>query len=152
MLPAMPRRLPSLALAGAALAAVVLPLSAQAAGLPNISVWSGKTKKKQDPVTMYQTAPGKAAFFNLTVQCKIPGGTTTGQTLTLHGVPKNGKLNAKTTKALNSGASAGTLSVTTTAAAKHKAVGKVSWALPAALGGCKGSDTYSLKYSVSHGG
>lgn len=148
----MPRRLPSLALAGAALAAVALPLAAQAAAVPNISVWNGKTKQKKNLVTMYQTAPGKAAYFNLTVNCKMPDGTTTGQTLELHGVPKNGKLKAKTTKALNSGASAATLSVTTTAAAKHKAVGTVSWSLPAALGGCKGSDTYSLKYSVSHGG
>ena len=146
------RRLPTLAIAGAALAAVAPPLAAQASVIPNISVWTGKTKQKKAPITMYQTAPRKAVYFNLTVNCKMPGGTTQGQTLTLHGVPKNGKLKAKTTKALNSGAGAGTLSVSTTVAAKHKAVGKVSWALPAALGGCKGSDTYSLKYLLSHGG
>ena len=145
----MSRRLPSLALAGAALAAVALPIAAQAA-VPTIRVWNGKTEQHKDLVTIFQEAPGKAVNFSIVVSCKMPSGKTQAQTLTLRKLPKNGKVSAKTTKAL--GAAGGKLTVSTTAVAKRKAVGTATWELPAALGGCKGSDSYSLKYSISHGG
>jgi hypothetical protein len=148
----MPRRhTRSLALAGAALAAAAaLPLTAAAAGLPNISVWSGKTKQHKERITMYQESPGKAVYLSFSVSCPDASGTAQDTTMALHALPKKGKLTAKTTKGL--GTAGGTMSISTTTVAKHAAVGRISWELPASLGGCKGSDTFQLKYSVSHGG
>ncbi len=145
----MPRRPPITSILTMAAVAVAVPMSLAQAAVPNISVWSGKTKQHKFAVFLDQVAPGKAVDVSVTVSCKTPAGAKGFVSLAARKVPRNGKL---TLTKKNADGAGGTLTISSSVLAKHAARGTVSYKLAAASGGCTGKDTFSLKYSVSHGG
>lgn len=135
-------------LATTALAPVAV---AQAVKAPTIDVWSGKTHKKGNGITIYNVRGEKAVSVQLSVMCVSTEGEKGQVALSATGKLANGKVNVTNKKADGVG---GTLTVKAKLPKTKAATGTVSWSLPAssAYTACAGSDTLKLKHTISHGG
>lgn len=145
------RRLLSAALlATAALSPVAI---AQAAKIPTIDVWQGKTHKKADGMFISSVRGNKAVSIQITVNCVSTTGDKMPTAFSATGKLSGGKVKVTNKKAAGSGAPA-TLTVDATLPTTRAATGTVSWRQDAtnALKACTGSDTFKLKHAISHGG
>jgi hypothetical protein len=142
-------------IAAAVLATTALtPLAvAQAARLPTIDVWNGKTHRKSDQIFIDNVRGQKAVSFQVTVQCVSITGPGTPVGLTATGKLSGGRAKVTNKKAGPDG-TAGTVTFRATLPTTRAATGTVTWKLPATNNqkACAGSDTFKLKHSISHGG
>jgi hypothetical protein len=124
---------------------------AQAASLPTIDVWSGKTHKKGAIATLYNLRGKKAVQIQFGVKCDGTDGQKRSIELSADGKLANGKVNVTNKKA---DGTTGTLTVKAKLPKTSAATGTVSWSLPAndTHAECTGSDTFKLKHTISHGG
>jgi hypothetical protein len=145
------RRRRAVALVVLATSAVAPVAVAGAAKLPTIDVWSGKTTKKSDPITIYNVRGKKAVSVQLSVKCVTTEGQKQPVELTATGKLSGGKVNVTNKKA---NGTEGTLTVKATLPKTKAATGTVSWNVPASAGyaACTGSDTLKLKHAITHGG
>jgi hypothetical protein len=141
------------AVAFAVLATTVLaPVAvAGAAKLPTIDVWSGKTHKKGDGITIYNVRGKKAVQIQISVKCVTTEGAKQQVELSADGKLADGKVNVTNKKA---NGVEGTLTVKAKLPKTKAATGTVSWNLPASstLAACTGNDTLKLKHTIAHGG
>ncbi|WCB93045.1 hypothetical protein DSM104299_01747 [Baekduia alba] len=147
----MPVRRRAAAFAVLATTALTPVAIAQAAKVPTIDVWSGKTHKKSDITTIYNERGTKAVPVSVTVNCVSTTGAKQQITLSATGKLANGKVDVTNKKADGVG---GTLTVKAKLPTTRAATGTVSWKLAAsnAIAACEGSDTFKLKHTISHGG
>jgi hypothetical protein len=144
------RVLASALLATAALSPVAI---AQAARIPTIDVWNGKTHRKSDQIFIDNVRGQKAVAISMTAECVSNTGPGTPTDLSATGKLVNGRVKVTNKKAGPSG-TAGTVTFRATLPKTRAATGTVTWSLPATnnMKACKGSDTFKLKHSISHGG
>jgi hypothetical protein len=144
------RLLPAALLAAAALSPVAL---AQAARIPTIDVWQGKTHRKADGIFIDNVRGTKTVQVQITVNCLATDGTKTPTSFSADGRLSGGRLSVTNRRAGASGVPA-TLTVRSSLPTSSAARGTVSWRQGAtdALKACAGSDTFTLKHAISHGG
>jgi hypothetical protein len=144
------RPIAAVVLATAALSPVAL---AHAASLPTIDVWSGKSTKKHDGMFMSNVRGTKTVQMQITVGCLATDGTKTPTSFSATAKLSGGKVKITNKRAAESGGDA-TLTVSATLPKTRAATGKVSWRQAATdtLKACAGSDTFTLKHQISHGG
>lgn len=142
---------PVLAVALAAAAALAPLGAAQAAKLPTIDVWNGKTHKKGNGITIYNVRGKKAVQISTSVTCMTTAGEKQQVSLSADGKLVKGKVSVTNKKA---NGTTGTLIVKAKLPRTSAATGTISWDVPAsdAFAACKGSDTLKLKHVISHGG
>jgi hypothetical protein len=143
------RRAVALAVLGATVLAPVAV--AQATSLLTIDVWSGKTHKKGDDITIYNVRGKKAVSVQTAVDCVTTAGEKQKVELSATGKVVGGKVNVTNKKA---DGVQGTLTVKAKLPKTSAATGTVSWSVPAssAYAACAGHDTLKLKHAISHGG
>jgi hypothetical protein len=131
---------------------VLAPVAvAPAAKLPTIDVWSGKTHKKGDNITIYNVRGEKAVSVQVSVGCVTTAGEKQQVELSATGKLVDGKVKVTNKKA---DGVKGTLTVKAKLPKTKAATGTVSWDVPAssAYAACTGSDTLKLKHAITHGG
>jgi hypothetical protein len=129
-------------------AAVAMPLAvANAASAPKFDVWQGQSKQDKLSVLLVHTQGRKRIQVTVTVPCQNAEGNRTtselGATTTLSG---KGKVTAK------GNVGNGEFKLTATAKTNKAATGELTYEVPESFGGCKGTDTFKLKYALSRGG
>jgi hypothetical protein len=131
---------------------VLAPVAvAHAVKPPTIDVWSGKTHKKGDPITIYNVRGQKAVSVQLGVDCVTTEGEKQQVELSATGKLAGGKVKVTNKKA---DGQQGTLTVKATLPKTRAATGTITWSMPAtaAYAACAGSDTIKLKHAITHGG
>lgn len=143
----------AVALAVAASAALTPVALAQAARLPTIDVWQGKSTKKHDGMFLSNVRGTKTVSIQITVNCVAVDGTKTPTSFSATGRLSAGKVNVTNKKAAESGVNA-RLTISATLPTTRAATGTVSWSQDATdtVKACTGSDTFKLKHAISHGG
>jgi hypothetical protein len=132
--------------------AVLAPVAgAHAAKLPTIDVWSGKTHKKGNAITIYNVRGQKAVSVQVSVGCVTTAGEKQQVELSATGKLADGKVKVTNKKA---DGTAGTLTVKAKLPKTRAATGTITWSVPesAAYAACQGSDTLKLKHVITHGG
>jgi hypothetical protein len=124
---------------------------ANAVKVPTIDVWSGKTHKKSDAITLYNVRGSKAVSVQLQVNCVTTTGEKQPVELSATGKLVDGKVDVTNKKADGVKAK---LTVKAKLPKTKAATGTASWSIPAsnAFTACAGNDTLKLKHAISHGG
>jgi hypothetical protein len=125
-------------------AAVAAPTAvAHAAAAPKFDVWQGQTKTKKASVLLVHQQGRKKVQVSVTATCKNAEGNRTTTEFSV-----DGKLSASGSVSVTKGG----MKLTATAKKGKAATGSVTYEVPEANGGCKATESFKVKYTLSRGG